>query len=320
MRERETLERRQGRDVRHRNSSFDDARRERQLNWKKLSNYTDNNGTERSDVQRFGFVPFVAILLIAVWIKTSVSTRDHKSRTARVASFRTSVSVTVVTMTRSHVSKVDKLSAALFCVIIILSLVLCNLLLLLAAILRDAFTTNSQQLSESFASAKSSNSRQPSFSEAYQVVKGIFCGKENFKHKSSRATSWTLPNYTRLRANRSWPPWQLTSCKNFPFEDGVGPSRLPLVSCDVPIKAEEYVASGWTKMVHRAKLLDGRVVALKRVDRDGHDMRLCLKQGGTLNDCYKRSAAKFLRELVFLQHLQHPNIIQVSPVCLFALS
>ena len=74
-----------------------------------------------------------------------------------------------------------------------------------------------------------------------------------------------------------------------------------------------YISSGWTKAVYRAA--GGprrRPVAVKLVDVGGHDMAACREwRGLSPQACYAKASQKMLREMVLLQALRHPNIIQV---------
>ncbi len=76
---------------------------------------------------------------------------------------------------------------------------------------------------------------------------------------------------------------------------------------------KEYIASGWTKAVYKAEI-GGRPVALKTVDRAGHDMLKCGQQlpAIPLSLCYRRASQKILKELLLLRALDIPNVVQVS--------
>ncbi|XP_046388775.1 extracellular tyrosine-protein kinase PKDCC-like isoform X2 [Ischnura elegans] len=77
----------------------------------------------------------------------------------------------------------------------------------------------------------------------------------------------------------------------------------------------EFVAGGWTKAVYRAKV-GGRDVAIKTVNLNGHDVRECQRVGGSASACYRRAAAKILREMVLLGQLKHDNIVEVLGSCI----
>lgn len=78
------------------------------------------------------------------------------------------------------------------------------------------------------------------------------------------------------------------------------------------ISAVQLVSAGWTKAVYKGKYKK-QDIAVKEVNLYGHDMSACLKQTGvTFWDCYKKSAAKILKEIVLLKDLGHPNLLKVS--------
>lgn len=79
------------------------------------------------------------------------------------------------------------------------------------------------------------------------------------------------------------------------------------------VKDLEFVAAGWTKAVYRGRLRY-RDVAVKTVNLNGQDIRACQgkEPGATLAACYRRAAAKILKEMVLLHQLRHPNIVQVG--------
>ncbi|XP_063235969.1 extracellular tyrosine-protein kinase PKDCC-like [Bacillus rossius redtenbacheri] len=96
-------------------------------------------------------------------------------------------------------------------------------------------------------------------------------------------------------------------------------SRWPAGELDCAALQEardlEFVAAGWTKAVYRARLR-GRQVAVKTVNLNGHDIRECLKRAGaTLPACYRRAAAKILKEIILLTELRHDHVIQVLGSC-----
>ncbi|XP_071445355.1 extracellular tyrosine-protein kinase PKDCC-like [Hetaerina americana] len=93
---------------------------------------------------------------------------------------------------------------------------------------------------------------------------------------------------------------------------GGGVGGVKVLECSAVHSASdlEFVAGGWTKAVYRAKVW-GRDVAIKTVNLNGHDVRECQRVGGSLSACYRRAAAKILREMVLLGQLRHDNIVQV---------
>lgn len=99
------------------------------------------------------------------------------------------------------------------------------------------------------------------------------------------------------------------------------PSTGP-VNCSTLHEVEdlEFVAAGWTKAVYRG-VFRGREVAVKTVNLNGHDFRGCQERmppgQATLPTCYRRTAAKLLRELILLTQLAHGNIVKVQSLILF---
>lgn len=82
------------------------------------------------------------------------------------------------------------------------------------------------------------------------------------------------------------------------------------------ITVTQFVAAGWTKAVYKGKY-QNEPVAIKQVDLYGHDMTACLKQPDvTFWDCYRKSAAKILKEIVLLRELAHPNVLKVFGYCI----
>ncbi|XP_060103426.1 LOW QUALITY PROTEIN: extracellular tyrosine-protein kinase PKDCC [Heteronotia binoei] len=76
-----------------------------------------------------------------------------------------------------------------------------------------------------------------------------------------------------------------------------------------------YLGSGYTKAVYKAVLNRSLAVALKSVDFGGHDIDHCVKLYGALEDCYRLASYKILKEMVLLQRLRHPNILQLYGYC-----
>uniref|UniRef100_A0A8D0DYZ1 Extracellular tyrosine-protein kinase PKDCC n=1 Tax=Salvator merianae TaxID=96440 RepID=A0A8D0DYZ1_SALMN len=76
-----------------------------------------------------------------------------------------------------------------------------------------------------------------------------------------------------------------------------------------------YLGSGYTKAVYKAVLNRSLAVALKSVDFGGHDIDNCVKHYGSLEDCYRLASYKIIKEMVLLQRLRHPNILQLYGYC-----
>ncbi|XP_041064923.1 extracellular tyrosine-protein kinase PKDCC [Carcharodon carcharias] len=95
--------------------------------------------------------------------------------------------------------------------------------------------------------------------------------------------------------------------------------RFHLLSLGCPdinnASSVHYLGSGYTKAVYKAVLNETLAVALKSVDFGGHDMENCVKQYGTLEDCYRLASCKLVKEMTLLQRLQHPNILKLYGYC-----
>ncbi|XP_072265893.1 extracellular tyrosine-protein kinase PKDCC [Pyxicephalus adspersus] len=91
----------------------------------------------------------------------------------------------------------------------------------------------------------------------------------------------------------------------------------PLLGCQDISKGTNvhYLGSGYTKAVYKLILNDTLSVALKSVDFGGHDIQNCLKRYQTLEDCYRLASFKIVKEMILLQRLQHPNILQLHGYC-----
>ncbi|XP_075719370.1 extracellular tyrosine-protein kinase PKDCC [Rhinoderma darwinii] len=91
----------------------------------------------------------------------------------------------------------------------------------------------------------------------------------------------------------------------------------PLMGCQDISKGTNvrYLGSGYTKAVYKLVLNDTVSVALKSVDFGGHDIQNCLKRYSTLEDCYRLASFKIVKEMILLQRLQHPNILQLYGYC-----
>ncbi|XP_030071238.1 extracellular tyrosine-protein kinase PKDCC [Microcaecilia unicolor] len=76
-----------------------------------------------------------------------------------------------------------------------------------------------------------------------------------------------------------------------------------------------YVGSGFSKVVWKGRLADGRDVALKLIHREGSDMRRCLKLYGDPEGCQSLATYKLLKEVTLLKGLRHPGIIQLYGEC-----
>uniref|UniRef100_G1PG92 Extracellular tyrosine-protein kinase PKDCC n=1 Tax=Myotis lucifugus TaxID=59463 RepID=G1PG92_MYOLU len=81
------------------------------------------------------------------------------------------------------------------------------------------------------------------------------------------------------------------------------------------VSGAQYVGSGYTKAVYRVRLPGGAAVALKAVDFSGHDLGSCVREFGARRGCYRLAAHKLLKEMVLLERLRHPNVLQLYGYC-----
>uniref|UniRef100_A0A8D0GRY0 Extracellular tyrosine-protein kinase PKDCC n=1 Tax=Sphenodon punctatus TaxID=8508 RepID=A0A8D0GRY0_SPHPU len=76
-----------------------------------------------------------------------------------------------------------------------------------------------------------------------------------------------------------------------------------------------FLGSGFTKMVLRAALPGGEVIALKAVHWAGSEVSGCVQRYGHPAGCYRLAAYKLLKEATLLQRLRHPGIIKLHGQC-----
>lgn len=95
-------------------------------------------------------------------------------------------------------------------------------------------------------------------------------------------------------------------------------ARVDEMDCDslVDMQAVEVLGSGYTKLVVKVNLADGRAVALKLVNEQGIDMGKCVEDFQDPQGCRELVSYKLQKEIVLLQRLQHPNVIKVKFLCL----
>ncbi|XP_030050469.1 extracellular tyrosine-protein kinase PKDCC [Microcaecilia unicolor] len=93
--------------------------------------------------------------------------------------------------------------------------------------------------------------------------------------------------------------------------------RAPWLGCrDIGNVTDlRYLGSGYTKAVYKVVLNGSVAVALKSVDFGGHDIENCVKRFGAVEDCYRLASYKLVKEMILLQRLQHPNILQLYGYC-----
>ncbi|XP_030713701.1 extracellular tyrosine-protein kinase PKDCC isoform X2 [Globicephala melas] len=109
-----------------------------------------------------------------------------------------------------------------------------------------------------------------------------------------------------------WPPAPGPGSPG-PGSSGPGP-RLGCAALR-NVSGAQYVGSGYTKAVYRVRLPGGVAVALKAVDFSGHDLGSCVREFGARRGCYRLAAHKLLKEMVLLERLRHPNVLQLYGYC-----
>ncbi|KAK3537606.1 hypothetical protein QTP70_017002, partial [Hemibagrus guttatus] len=77
----------------------------------------------------------------------------------------------------------------------------------------------------------------------------------------------------------------------------------------------DFLGAGYTKTVLKVVLPQGLEVALKTVNNQGTDMRSCLEDFRDPQGCQDLVSFKLRKEIVLLQRLQHPNIVQLKGQC-----
>lgn len=91
-------------------------------------------------------------------------------------------------------------------------------------------------------------------------------------------------------------------------------AHMDALGCEslVDMQALEVLGSGYTKLVVKVNLAGGQPVALKLVNEQGIDMGKCVKDFKDPQGCRELVSFKLKKEIVLLQRLQHPNVIQVK--------
>ncbi|XP_069806113.1 extracellular tyrosine-protein kinase PKDCC-like isoform X2 [Dendropsophus ebraccatus] len=77
----------------------------------------------------------------------------------------------------------------------------------------------------------------------------------------------------------------------------------------------DYIGSGFTKVVVKGTLLNGKSIALKSVHGEGNDMKQCVQQYADHHGCHRLATYKLQKEIALLQILRHPGIIQLHGQC-----
>ncbi|KAG9481488.1 hypothetical protein GDO78_010617 [Eleutherodactylus coqui] len=77
----------------------------------------------------------------------------------------------------------------------------------------------------------------------------------------------------------------------------------------------EFIGSGFTKVVVKGTLLNGKSIALKSIHGKGNDIKQCLQQYGDYSGCHRLATYKLQKEIALLQILHHPGIIQLHGQC-----
>ncbi|XP_018416586.1 PREDICTED: extracellular tyrosine-protein kinase PKDCC-like [Nanorana parkeri] len=77
----------------------------------------------------------------------------------------------------------------------------------------------------------------------------------------------------------------------------------------------DYIGSGFTKLVLRGTLLNGKGIAVKTVHGEGNDVRSCVQAHGDSVGCHRLATYKLQKEIALMQILRHPGIIQLHGQC-----
>uniref|UniRef100_A0A8C5R3V1 Protein kinase domain-containing protein n=1 Tax=Leptobrachium leishanense TaxID=445787 RepID=A0A8C5R3V1_9ANUR len=95
--------------------------------------------------------------------------------------------------------------------------------------------------------------------------------------------------------------------------------KVPLGTLDcedlLHLTAVDYIGSGFTKLVLKGSLSDGRSVALKSVHTEGNDVKQCVHLHGDHVGCHRLATYKLQKEVALLQILRHPGVIQLHGQC-----
>ncbi|XP_075049688.1 extracellular tyrosine-protein kinase PKDCC-like isoform X3 [Mixophyes fleayi] len=73
----------------------------------------------------------------------------------------------------------------------------------------------------------------------------------------------------------------------------------------------DYIGSGFTKIVLKGILVNGKTVALKSIHAEGNDMKSCVDRYGDRGGCHRLATYKLQKEIALLQILRCPGIIQI---------
>ncbi|XP_073434333.1 extracellular tyrosine-protein kinase PKDCC-like [Dendrobates tinctorius] len=77
----------------------------------------------------------------------------------------------------------------------------------------------------------------------------------------------------------------------------------------------DYIGSGFTKVVVKGTLQNGKSIALKSIHGDGSDVKQCVRQYGDHAGCHRLATYKLQKEIALLQILHHRGIIQLHGQC-----
>ncbi|NP_001091231.2 protein kinase domain containing, cytoplasmic homolog, gene 1 [Xenopus laevis] len=77
----------------------------------------------------------------------------------------------------------------------------------------------------------------------------------------------------------------------------------------------QYVGSGFTKLVHKGTLRNGKEIALKSVHNEGNDVTRCVRRYGDPAGCRSLATYKLHKEVTLLRTLRHPGVITLHGHC-----
>ncbi|XP_063295311.1 extracellular tyrosine-protein kinase PKDCC-like [Pelobates fuscus] len=101
---------------------------------------------------------------------------------------------------------------------------------------------------------------------------------------------------------------------HIPTEENVPPGTLGCVDL-LHLTAVDYIGSGFTKLVLKGTILDGRSIALKYVHSEGNDIKQCVDLHKDHVGCHRLATYKLQKEVALLQILRHPGIIKLHGQC-----
>ncbi|XP_071972284.1 extracellular tyrosine-protein kinase PKDCC-like [Engystomops pustulosus] len=119
---------------------------------------------------------------------------------------------------------------------------------------------------------------------------------------------------TLLRIKEAVPEEVMTYMEVIPMRYMEAPQTLTCKDL-MYISGLDFIGSGFTKVVMKGTLLNGKSIALKSVHGEGNDMKQCVQQYGDHSACHRLATYKLQKEIALLQILRHPGVIQLHGQC-----